>query len=250
MSVTIHPTAVVGPKVELGDGCVVGPYCVLENVKAGKNNVFYAHVSAGTAPQDLTHKGEEFFVVMGDNNTFREFVTLNRGTKHDTVIGSNCFLMAYSHVAHDCRLGDGVITANGATLAGHVEIGDNAFLSGFAALHQFTRVGRLAMLSGLSGAVQDLPPFCTATGGRAGLAGLNLVGMRRNGVPRANIAKVREAYKVLFLRGQRLEDALAQLKADNPVPEVQQMISFIESSKRGVMRPRDAKAAEAETVEA
>lgn len=264
MAVTIHPTAVVdpaaklgegtvvaalavvGPQVTLGPGCYVGPHCVLENLTAGRNNRFIASVFAGTPPQDLRHTGEGFFVVMGDDNTFRECVTLNRGTKGDTVIGSGCLIMAYSHVAHDCRLGSGVIFANSATLAGHVEIGDYVIISGLCAIHQFTRIGTLAMLSGLSGAPQDLPPYCVASGGRAGLAGLNLVGMRRAGIPRENISSVREAYKVLFLRGLPLKDALAKLKEGSPAPEVLNLVSFIEQSKRGILRPRGGKGEEAE----
>lgn len=267
MSITIHPTAVVdpaaklgagtvvgpyaviGPKTILGEGCFVGPHCVLDQVRAGAGNRFEASVYAGTPPQDLRHKGEEFFVVMGERNVFRECVTLNRGTKGDTVVGSDCFLMAYSHVAHDCKVGSNVIMANSATLAGHVELGDGAVLSGLAAVHQYVRIGTLAMLSGLSGAVQDLPPYCTASGGRAGLVGLNLVGMRRAGIPRENISKVREAYKALFLRGLRLEEALAQLK-DSPIPEVRTLASFVAQSKRGVMRPRAAKGEAVEEVEA
>lgn len=244
----VGPYAVIGPKAVLGRDNFVGPHCVLENLTAGDGNKFTASVYAGTAPQDVRTAGEEFRVIVGDRNTFRENVTLNRGTKHDTVIGSDCFLMTMSHIAHDCKVGSGVIMANAATLAGHVEVGDKAVLSGLMAVHQFVRVGTLAMLSGLSGIVMDIPPYCVATGTRAELAGLNLVGMRRGGVPRENIAKVREAYKILFLRGLRLEEALAQLRPW-AVPEVRTLVAFIEGSKRGVARAR-LKLDSAEEVEA
>ena len=236
--VHVGPHAVIGPRAEVGDGCRIGPHCVLDQVKLGKNNVLTAHVFAGTPPQDLRHAGEDFFVVAGDGNTFRECVTLNRGTKGDTVIGSNCFLMAYSHVAHDCKVGSGVIMANSATLAGHVEVGDGAVLSGLMAAHQFTRIGPLAMVSGLTGVVMDIPPFCTATGARAELAGLNLVGLRRSGLSRDAIAQVKAAYRTLFLEGLRLEEAIGRLKASQPAPAVQQLIAFCETSKRGIARPR------------
>jgi len=234
----VGPYAVIGPKARLGANCYVGPHCVLENVRAGRNNRFEAHVFAGTPPQDLTHTGEEFFVVIGDENVFRECVTLNRGTRGDTLLGSRCYLMAYSHVAHDCRVGSRVIAANAATLAGHVEVGDGAVLSGLVAVHQFARIGTLALLSGLSGLAQDLPPYCMASGGRAALAGINVVGMRRAGIPPERIAKVRDAYKTLFMRGLRLEEALARLKAQTPIPEVMTLVTFIEQSKRGILRPR------------
>lgn len=236
--VNVGPYAVIGPKARLGARCQVGPHCVIENVRAGEDNRFNASVFAGTPPQDIRNSGDEFFVVIGKGNTFRECVTLNRGTKSDTLIGDGCFVMAYAHVAHDCRVGNGVILVNNATLAGHVQVEDGAILSGFAAAHQFCRVGRLAMVSGLSGVVLDIPPFCTATGTRAELAGLNLVGMRRGGVPKDSIRQVREAYKTLFLRNLPLAEALARVRATNPCPEVGYLIAFIEASKRGVARPR------------
>ncbi len=248
--VEIGPYAVLGPNVELGEGAVVGPHCTLEHLRAGKNNRFLAHVSAGTPPQDLVKTGEGFRVVIGDDCVFREFVTLNRGTKQDTVIGSRCFLMAYSHIAHDDRLGDGVIMANAATLAGHVEVGDGVVFGGLAAVHQFCRIGSYAMISGLTGIVQDVLPYTTASGPRAGLVGLNLIGMRRAGIPRDAIAQVKAAYKTLFMERLRLEEALRKLRDSNPCAQVQELIRFCESSKRGLARPRMLEAAAAEEVAA
>lgn len=249
-SVKIGPYAIIGEDVELGAGTTVGPHAVIEFAAIGKNNRFHAGCYVGTAPQDLKYAGERTRLVMGDNNTVRETVTINRGTTATgvTQIGSNCLFMAYSHVAHDCRIGNGVIVVNSVALAGHVEIGDGAVLGGLAAVHQFARIGRLAMLSGASMNGLDVLPFCTTQGDRAKLRGLNLLGLRRAGIPKDSIAAIKNAYKTLFHSGLTQQAALAKLKEGEPCKEVQEMIRFIETSKRGIMRA--AAGAEGEDSEA
>ncbi|MBI4348996.1 MAG: acyl-ACP--UDP-N-acetylglucosamine O-acyltransferase, partial [Elusimicrobia bacterium] len=185
------------------------------------------------------YAGEKTRLVMGDNNTVRECVTLNRGTTAtgETRIGSNCLFMAYSHVAHDCRLGNNVIVVNSVALAGHIEVGDFAVLGGICAIHQFVRIGRLAMLGGGSMNGQDVLPYCNTQGDRASLRGLNVLGMRRAGFSRDAISAVKDAYKTLFMQGLSMQDAVAKLRAGSPGPEVQEWIRFIEApSKRGIMR--------------
>jgi UDP-N-acetylglucosamine acyltransferase len=244
-SAKIHPTALVGPYAIIGEDTVigadstVGAHAHVEHVRMGKNNKIMGGCFVGVPPQDLKYAGEKTLLVMGDNNTVRECATLNRGTTAtgETRIGSNCLFMAYSHVAHDCRIGNNVILVNSVALAGHVEVGDFSVLGGICAVHQFVRIGPLVMVSGGSMVGKDIPPFCVAQGDRAALRGLNLVGLRRSGLPRDVVSAVRDAYKTLFLRGLTIENAIAELKASNPPKEVLGMVAFIEASKRGVMRP-------------
>lgn len=246
-SVEIGPYAVIGEDTIIGSSCTVGPHAIVEFTHMGKNNRIMGGAFVGVPPQDLKYAGEKTRLVMGDNNTVRETATLNRGTTAtgETRIGDNCLFMAYSHVAHDCRVGNHVILVNSVALAGHVEIGDYAVLGGLSAVHQFARIGSFVMVSGCTGVGKDVPPFCTAQGDRATLRGLNVVGLRRSGLPRETIAAIREAYKVLFLRGLTQAAALAELRRGNPPKEVLAMAAFIESSKRGVTRPAaDAKAEE------
>lgn len=247
-SVVVGPYAVIGPETVVGAGTTIAAHAVLEHVHMGKNNRIFSGAYVGTAPQDLKYAGEKTRLVMGDNCLVRECVTLNRGTTAtgETRIGNDCLFMAYSHVAHDCRVGNHVILVNSVALAGHVEIGDYTVVGGLAAIHQFTRVGAMVMIGGGAMVGKDVPPFCLAQGDRATLRGLNVVGLRRSGLPREAVSAVREAYKTLFLRGLTQEQALSQLKAGNPPKPVQDMIAFIESSKRGVMRPASAGAAEEE----
>ena len=240
-SAEIGPYAVIGPDAVIGARTKVGAHSVVEHATLGADNVLHAGCYVGTPPQDLKYAGEKTRLVMGDKNTVRECVTMNRGTSQGggvTKIGSNCLFMACSHIAHDCVVGDGVIVVNAVLLAGHVHLGDFAVLGGSCAIHQYTRIGRYAMLGGGSMNGQDVLPFTTAQGDRAVLRGLNLLGMRRGGFSREAVAAVKDAYKVLFLTGLTQADALARLKAGNPGKEVQEWIDFIESAgKRGVMRP-------------
>lgn len=258
MAATIHPSALVSPKAELGDNVVIGHCAVVEDnvvigdnsrvdafasVKAytrmGKNNHIHSYAMVGGIPQDLKFHGEESWLEMGDNNTVREFATIHRGTEGGggaTKIGSNNLLMAYTHVAHDCVLGSQIIMSNAATLAGHVVVGDGAIIGGMTALHQFTRVGKCAFLGGMSGLGMDLPPYMLASGPRAEMHGPNLVGLRRMQVPRETISAIRSAYRTIWLSGIPRQDALDQAEgAFADVPQVQEIVAFVRASQRGVL---------------
>ena len=257
MATKIHPTAVIDPKaqidndveigpltvigedVQIGAGTKIGPHCILEFCTVGKNNWLTGAAYVGMPPQDWSYKGEHKRFVMGDSNVIRENVTLHRGAHTDiTTMGSNCMLMANSHIGHDCRVGNNVVMVNCASAAGHVEIGDRALISGLAGIHQFTRIGRFAMISGGGMANQDIIPYVTAQGDRAKPVGLNLVGMRRNGFTREQIKAVKHVFKTLFFRGLLLKDAVAKLRADNLPAEAALILDFVEASKRGIARPR------------
>lgn len=253
----IHKTAIIHPSAKIADGVNIGPYSVIgentvissgavidsgavvEHAEIGENCRIFSNAAVGTAPQDLKYKGEPSKLIMGANCSVREFVTLNRGTSASgkTVIGSNCLFMAYSHVAHDCRIGNNVIFANSATLGGHVEVGDNAVLGGIVAVHQFCRVGRLAMLAGGAMVSQDVIPFTQVHGNRAKLTGLNLVGLRRHPLLKDALEDIKSAYRTLFLSGIPIQEAIDQIAALNPRAEVKEIIDFIQSSKRGFCRP-------------
>jgi len=237
----IGPFAVIGPETTIGARTKIGAHAVVEHATLGADNVLHAGCYVGTPPQDLKYAGEKTRLVMGDKNTVRECVTINRGTAQGggvTKIGSNCLFMACSHVAHDCHVGNQVIVVNAVLMAGHVHVADGAVLGGSAAIHQYVRIGRFAMLGGGSMVGQDVLPFTNAQGDRAVLRGLNSLGMRRGGFSREAMSAVRAAYKTLFLGGMSQQDALAQLKGSSPLKEVQEWIDFIESAgKRGVMRP-------------
>jgi UDP-N-acetylglucosamine acyltransferase len=237
----IGPYAVIGEDVTIGAGTQVGAHATVELAVIGKNNILFPGCFVGTPPQDLKYAGERTRLVMGDSNKVRECVTLNRGTTAtgETIIGSNCLFMAYSHVAHDCRIGNGVVVVNSVGIAGHVEIGDFTVVGGLIGIHQFVRIGRYCMLGGGSMIGKDIPDFCTCQGDRATLRGLNLVGMRRAGLGRETVTSIKDAYKTLFISDLSLEEALEQLR-NSETPEVRSMVAFIEKSKRGVMRPASA----------
>ena len=249
-SVEVGPFTVIGPETFIGPGCLIGPHCVVEYATLGCENRLVANCFVGTPPQDLSYHGEPTRLVMGDHNLVREGVTLNRGTKAtgETRIGSGCLFMTQSHVAHDCRIGNGVILVNATGLSGHVEVGDHAVISGLVGVHQFVRIGRLVMISGGSMIGKDIPPFCLAQGDRAGLRGLNLVGLRRARISPQTIRAIKNAYASLFTEGLRLEEAVAKLRAAGPTPEVTEMLDFISKSKRGVMRPKTGEAEEQEAA--
>jgi UDP-N-acetylglucosamine acyltransferase len=239
--VTVGPYTVIGEHVTVGAGTQIGAHCVIEGwTEIGEACVFSHFVSAGTPPQDLKFGGEESRLIIGHHNTFREFVTLNRGTHHGggaTRIGNHNFLMAYVHVAHDCTLGNHVILANAATLAGHIEIGDHAVLGGLTGVHQFARIGAYAMIGGCSAIAQDVPPFVSATGNRAKLYGLNLVGLKRNGFTEERIAALKKAYRTLFASHLAMKDALVRARKESDgQPDVETLVRFIESSERGISR--------------
>ena len=262
MGTKIHPTAVVDPEAELADGVEIGPHAVIEGgvkvgrgtrilpgawlargTELGEKNLVHVGAAIGGEPQDLEFEGVSSGVRIGDGNTIREYVQIHRGTKEGTftVVGNDCYLMACSHVAHNCRLGDGVIMTNCALLAGYVEIEDRAVLSGYVGVHQFARVGTLAMVAGGTRLSKDAPPYMLVHG-ESTVRGVNMVGLRRcEYITPDAIRDIRRAYRVLFRSGLSLEEALRKLE-DSPCPEVKHLVEFIRSSKRGICRPRRRKA--------
>ncbi|HSA64933.1 MAG TPA: acyl-ACP--UDP-N-acetylglucosamine O-acyltransferase [Nitrospira sp.] len=256
----IHPHAIVHPKAQLADDVVVGPFCVVgEHVTLGKGTRLLSHVSVegwtevgercelhpfvsiGGPPQHLGYKGEPTKVVIGDDNVLREYVTVNRATVQGggvTSIGNKNFLMAYVHVAHDCRLGHSLIMANAATLAGHITIGDHAIIGGLTGIHQYVRIGAYAMIGGCCALGQDVPPFMRAAGGyRARMYGLNSVGLRRHGFSPDRVAVLKRAYDILFRSGHRIAEAARLAKAEfGDQPDVMGVLTFLEGTKRGICR--------------
>jgi len=237
--VTIGPYAVVGDAVVLGDGVRLGPHTVVEGPTGlGEGCEVFPFASVGTAAQHRHTSVSATRLVVGRRTVIREYVTLNRGTEEGggvTVVGDDNLLMAYAHVAHDCRLGDGVVLSNGATLAGHVEVGDGAVLSGLCAVHQFARLGRLCFVAGGAMVARDVPPFCRVAGDRARLAGLNLVGLERAGLGGASLSALKEAFRALFRSEDTAQEACRRLLSGGPSsPEVAELIAFVESSQRGI----------------
>lgn len=247
-SVQIGPYAVIGEDVVMGPDCTVGAHAHVEFTHMGVANRLLPGCFVGGPPQDLKYAGERTRLVMGDKNTVRECVTLNRGTNAtgETRIGSGCLFMAYSHIAHDCRIGDGVIIVNCVEMAGHVSVGDYTVIGGIVGIHQFARIGKYCMVGGGSMAGKDLPSFCVCQGDRATLRGLNLVGMRRAGLSRDAQGALKAAYKTLFVSNTPREAALAELKAGTPTAEVVELIDFVERSQRGIMRAAAGTTAEEE----
>ncbi len=255
----IHPTSVVSPSAKLSDGVVIGPFCIVgRGVTLGNNTRLVSHVTIketaigsdciiypfstiGLAPQDTKYAGEKTKVVIGNNNTIRENVTIHRASSDGdglTEIGDNNFIMAYSHIAHDCKLGNSVIMANATTLAGHIEIEDFAVIGGLVAVHQFTRIGTCTMIGGVSGVSKDVPPYTMASGNRARLYGLNTTGIKRLGVKPDSIKELKNAYKILFRSNLTLKEAIAKVKSDvKQTKEVKHLTIFLEKSvKRGICR--------------
>lgn len=259
MATEVHPSAFVSPKAELGEGVVVGPCAVVEDdviigdgtridafasvkqhTHMGKDNHVHSYAAVGGVPQDLKFHGEVSWLKIGDKNSIREFATLHRGTEEggfETVIGSNNLLMAYTHVAHDCMLGDNIIMSNNATLAGHVEVADNAIIAGLSAVHQFVRIGQHAFVGGMSGIGQDLPPYMLATGNRAGVFGPNLVGLRRLKASRDVIRALKNAYKLIWHSSTPRKEALEQLEYEfGNFTEVLEFVDFVRKSERGILQ--------------
>jgi UDP-N-acetylglucosamine acyltransferase len=233
--VIVGPCAVIEERTAIGDGCEIRAHAVVKRFTTlGSGNRVHEGAVLGGEPQDLSFEDQETAVVIGDRNVIREGVTINRSTKAggSTVVGSDCFLMAYAHVAHDNRIGDHVILANNVMLAGHVEVGDRAFLGGGGGVHQFCRVGRLAMVGGNAGAAQDCLPFVVTDGHPARARSLNVVGLRRAGVPASQLRALKEAYRLLLRSGLHLEPALERM-ASLQDPLVDEMIAFVRGSKRG-----------------
>ncbi|MEW6659275.1 MAG: acyl-ACP--UDP-N-acetylglucosamine O-acyltransferase [Thermodesulfobacteriota bacterium] len=259
----IHPTAIVDGAAQLGPGVTVGPYSIIEGrVVIGPETQIGPHVVIrdfttigcrcrifqfavlGEIPQDLKFQGEESRLVIGDNNTIREFATMHRGTGGGggvTSIGDHNLFMAYTHVAHDCRVGNRIIMSNAATLGGHIIVEDHAILGGLSAVHQFGRIGRHAFIGGCSAVHRDVPPYAMAVGNRAKLVGLNQVGLKRQGFSLATLQSLKRAYELLFLSEYNLKEALDRVREEFPqVPEVQHLLRFIETSERGLL-PADVR---------
>ena len=259
MKTRIHPTAIVDPKAEIDLSVDIGPFCILKDgVKIRKGTKLLSHVivegsteigehcrihpytSIGFPPQDLKYKGEKTKLVIGNNNTIREYVSIHRasvGGDGITMIGNNNFLMAYVHIAHDCTIGNNVVMANAATLAGHVMIEDNTVIGGMVAIHQYARIGRYAMVGGFSGIGQDIPPFMIASGARAKLYGPNTIGLKRHGLSDTTINAIKKAYKILFREKRTMKDAIKKVHDELAgIQEVTHLIEFIEKNKRGICR--------------
>lgn len=239
--VEVGPFAVIGPRVRVGAGTSIGPHTVLRGpTRIGRDNRIFQFASIGEDPQDKKFDGEETWLTIGDRNRIREFVTINRGTVQDhgeTNIGSDNLLMAYVHVAHDCRIGDHVIMANAASLGGHVEVQDWAILGGFTIVHQFCRIGAHSFSAMGSVLTKDVPPYVMVGGHPAEPKGINSEGMRRRGFSDATIAAIKRAYRTLYLAGLKLDEARQQLDMlSQSSPEVGPLAAFIANRNRGIVR--------------
>jgi len=239
--VSIGPWTIIGPNVEIGENTWIGPHVVIQGpTKIGKNNRIFQFASLGEIPQDLKFHGEETYLEIGDRNTIREFCTFNRGTAHDklvTKIGSDNLFMAYVHIAHDCVVGNHVIFANNASLAGHVVIEDFVMLGGFSGVLQFCRVGKYGFASMGSMIDKDIPPFVKVSGYYAKPFGLNSIGLTRRGFQPETIRQLRQAYKIIYRQGLTVKEALKSLESLlSDCAEVQLLIEFISASTRGIVR--------------
>ncbi len=255
----IHPTAVISPGAVVADDVEIGAFTIIgEDVTIGKGSWIGPHVvidphvtigpkcrifqfaAIGAIPQDLKFGGEKSTVRIGTGVTIREFVTIHRGTESGggvTEVGDQTFLMAYTHVAHDCRIGKMVVLANNTTLAGHITIGDHATVGGLVAIHQFVRVGDYAFVGGKSAVVKDIPPFVIASGDRAVLHGLNRVGLKRHGFSAPVLVALKKTYRIIFRYGLTVNEAITRVRAEvEMLPEVEHFIEFIKASPRGVTR--------------
>lgn len=256
--VEIHPTAIVDAKAEIGAGTMIGPYCIIAAgvvlgsecwlqhhvtlcgpMTAGARNKFYAYCSIGQQTQDLKYRGEPTYLEIGEENTFREFVTINRSTTSagKTRVGNGGNFLAYSHIGHDCEVGNGVVFSNNGTLAGHVFVGDHAVMGGLTAVHQFCRIGRYAITGGCSKIVQDTPPFMIADGNPARVRGINLIGLERAGFPPDTIKGIKEAFRIIYRSKYNTGQAIEAIRKElSPSPELTEIVEFIEQSERGIIR--------------
>lgn len=253
----IHPTAIVHPEAQIGDNVRIGPYTVVEaDVVIGDNcqigpHVYLAsgtrlgrniHISKGavlgTAPQDLKFKGEKTYLEIGDNTTIREFATLNRGTEDrlKTVVGKNCLLMAYVHIAHDCIIGNNVIIANAVNMGGHVVIEEYAGIGGLTAIHQFVHIGRHSFVGGGLRVTKDVPPYVLAMGEPLRYGGTNVVGLQRRGFSNETLLEIKRAYRILYRSNLRKKEALEKIERElKPLPEIQHIVEFVKNSERGLI---------------
>ena len=235
-NVKIGPYCIIGPDVEIGTNSVLHSHVsIVGNTKIGENNQIFPFTSIGTPPQDLKYKGEKNSLVIGNNNKFREYVNINPGTKQGggiTRIGDNNLFMVYCHVAHDCKISDGVVLANNVQVGGHVHIEQNAIVGGSCAIHQFSRIGESAMVGGMTGVLSDIIPFGLSMGNRNNLMGLNLIGLRRSKVSNENIKKIQLAYEIIF-KTPSFRENIDQLNNDLKNNEfVKKIVNFINSDKK------------------
>ncbi|MDI6839468.1 MAG: acyl-ACP--UDP-N-acetylglucosamine O-acyltransferase [bacterium] len=252
----IHPTAIINPHAILGKNVKIGPYSIIDEdveignktevgslvqikgkTKIGNECKLYEGVSIGNPPQDVKFKGEETEVKIGDNNIIREFVTIHGGAQGTTVIGDNNFLMAYSHIAHNCKIGNGVVIANATQIAGFVEIEDCAFISGLCPVHQFVRIGCYSMIAGGYRVPKDVIPYALAASDPLKIHGLNLIGLKRHGFSASTIKVLKEAFHILLFSQLNTSQAVERIKRDiHQIPEIMHLIEFIENSKRGIVK--------------
>lgn len=255
----IHSTAIVAEGAKIHEDTEIGPFCIIgpdvriekkvilqSNVilegktEIGEGTRIYPFAGIGLPPQDLKYQGEETGLTIGKNNIIREYATIHRasvGGDGLTEVGDNNFIMAYAHIAHDCKIGNGVIMANAATLAGHVTVGDQAVIGGLVAVHQFTRIGAYTMIGGFSGIGQDIAPYMIASGARAKLYGVNIVGLKRHGYSEEAIAELKNAYRILFREKNTLTQAIKKVQEELPfTEEIRLLLDFIKQNKRGICR--------------
>ncbi len=239
--IKIGPYTIVGPDVTIGENTVIGPHVVIEpHTDIGENCRIFQFSSLGGIPQDLKFDGDESRVIIGNNNTIREYVTINRATSADigtTIIGDNNFLMAYSHIAHNCKLGNNIVMANAVNLAGHIHIEDYAIIGGLTGIHQFTRIGCHCMIGGASAVTKDVPPYVLAAGNYAKVHGLNLIGLKRRDFSKETIRTLKKVYTIIFRSSLLLSEALKRTMEEvEDIPEVKHFIDFIQKSERGICR--------------
>ncbi len=240
-NVEIGPYSVIGENVFIGSGTVIGPHVVVDPyVTIGADCNIFQYAAIGAPPQSLKFEGGETYVKIGRGTIVREFVTIHRGTEFGggiTEVGEENLLMAYTHIAHDCKTGRKVVLSNNATLAGHITIGDNAIIGGLVAIHQFVRIGDYAFVGGKSAVVKDIPPYVIASGDRAKLHGLNSVGLKRHGFSKNTLSSLKKTYRIIFRIGLTMNEAIERVRAEvEQIPEVLGFIDFIKSSQRGITR--------------
>ena len=240
-NVEIGPYSIIGENVFIGSGTVIGPHVVVDPyVTIGADCNIFQYAAIGAPPQSLKFEGGETYVKIGRGTIVREFVTIHRGTEFGggiTEVGEENLLMAYTHIAHDCKTGRKVILSNNATLAGHITIGDNATIGGLVAIHQFVRIGDYAFIGGKSAVVKDVPPYVIASGDRAKLHGLNSVGLKRHGFSKNTLSSLKKTYRIIFRIGLTMNEAIERVRAEvEQIPEVLGFIDFIKSSQRGITR--------------
>jgi len=239
--VKIGPYSSIGDNVTIGRDTEIGAHVVIMgHTQIGERNKIYPFCSIGSPPQDLSYKGEDTRIIIGNDNIIREYVTVNLPTTKQewkTVIGDNNYIMAYAHIAHDCFVGNRIIMSNCATLGGHITVGDHAILGGLVAVHQFVRIGAYAFIGGKSGIVQDVPPFMITAGGRARLYGINRKGLWREGFSQETIDGLKRAYSIIWRGKKRLEEGIEQVKKEVTMsPQLEMLLDFLHGSKRGIMR--------------